>query len=41
MSKKKHEKRKDKRYRVLLPVLIQSGLGDEYATVVDISLSGV
>lgn len=41
MSKKKHEKRKEKRYRVLLPVLIHSSLGDEYATVVDISLSGV
>ena len=41
MSKKKNEKRKEKRYRVLLPVLIHSSLGDEYATVVDISLSGV
>jgi len=41
MSKNKHEKREHKRYRVLLPVLIHSSLGDEYATVVDISLSGI
>jgi len=41
MPNKKNEKRTEKRYRVLLPILIHSSLGDEYATAVDISLSGI